>query len=129
MILLATEQKTESKGPRKTQGLWRTDYLGIAAFAIMVTNLSASIELFGRGESEMVNALVFLGVTFCFGVLFLLMETYHAKEPLIPLSLLKTVLGIYSLIQMLLLLGHQAAFHLPAHRSSSQFKMTDTDSA
>ena len=104
----------------------KVDYLGIGTFTIMITSFFAVIELFGRAKLDITISLIFIGVALSFGLLFLLIEAYLAKEPLIPLTLLKTVLGIHFLIQILLLLGRQSVCHLPC---SSFFKniREDTD--
>lgn len=109
MVLLTTQQsggKTSEQAQSQPVSK-KIDYLGIITFTITITSLLASIEFLGKGRSQIPKSLVLLGVAFFFGLVFLLIEAYHAKEPLIPLSLLKTSSAIYFVIQMLLLFGRQ----------------------
>lgn len=118
MILLSSGQqfKNNSKNNNDEQvqtprGLREIDYLGIGAFTITITSLLAATELFGRGTPEISTSVILMAVALCSALLFLLIEAYHAKEPLIPLTLLKTVVGINFLVQILFVLGRQAVFH------------------
>ncbi|KAJ5095777.1 hypothetical protein NUU61_005133 [Penicillium alfredii] len=107
MVFLTTQQsggKTSEQAQSQPVSK-KIDYLGVITFTITISSLLASIEFLARGRSQ---SLVLLGVTFFFGLVFLLIEAYHAKEPLIPLSLLKTSSAFYFVIQMLLLFGRQA---------------------
>jgi hypothetical protein len=79
----------------------------------MITSFFAAIEFLGRGKSGTTMALIFIGVAVSFGLIFLLVEAYQAEEALIPLNIVKTVLGIHFLVQVLLLLGRQSVF--PRH--------------
>ena len=110
---IENHSENSNKQAQNLQGPQKIDYLGIGALTITITSFLAAIELFGKGKPDITAPLVLLGVAFCFGILFLLVEAYHAKEPLIPLSLLRTVLGIHFLVQVLLSLGRQAVFSPP----------------
>lgn len=84
----------------------KVDYFEIAGFAVTITSLLASIELFGK--DKFVPASMLLLVALASGVLFMLFEAYFAERPLIPLSLIKTTSSLYFAIQMLLLFSYQA---------------------
>ena len=109
MALLPTSQLPPNKHCDQAQNPLaskKIDFLGIASFTITITSLLASIELWGKGDLK--PALILFIVALGFGVIFLLIEAYHAEQPLIPLSLLKTTPAIYFVVQMLLLFGRQA---------------------
>lgn len=84
----------------------KIDYFGILGFSVTATSLLASIELFGKGDNQL--AYFLLGVALIFGIAFMLVEAYHAEQPLVPPSLLKTTASAYFLVQILLAFGRQA---------------------
>lgn len=119
MVLLSSGQQFENNSENNNdeqvqtpRGLREIDYLGIGAFILTITSLLAAAELFGKGRPGIRTSAILMVVALCSALLFLLIEAYHAKEPLIPLTLLKTVMGIHFLVQILLFLGRQAVFHL-----------------
>ncbi|KAL6892073.1 major facilitator superfamily domain-containing protein [Trichoderma evansii] len=84
----------------------KADYFEIAGFAVIITSLLASIELFGK--DEFVTASMLLFIALASGVVFMFFEAYYAERPLIPLSLIKTKSSLYFVIQMLLIFSYQA---------------------
>ncbi|ODA81067.1 hypothetical protein RJ55_04029 [Drechmeria coniospora] len=106
ITLWSTSQPSTSNQAQDSPSSSRIDYLGIACFAVTITSLLASIELWGKGDTW--HTWILLLLALIAGLLFIIIEAYHAEQPLIPLSFLKTTSSIYFLIQILLLFGRQA---------------------
>ena len=112
IILLSSGQQVENKVEnthvQKSSSQQNIDYLGIGALSIIITSLLTAIECLGKEGTNVTTSLILIGIAFCFSILFLLIEAYHTKQPLIPLTLLKSISGIYFVVQIILFVGGQA---------------------
>lgn len=97
-------ESSENHQPRS--GLWSFDFAGLFSFA--AANLSLLFLLRDAGApaksssgSTHVPALGF--ITFCVG--FLLIETFWASNPIIPMDLMLQSLGAHCLIQVMIFIG------------------------
>lgn len=82
--LPVSERKSESQSQF---GLWSFDYLGIGAFFISVSSFILATTdgvIFFKSS----NTPIVLGISAAFLVVFILIERFVAKNPILPLSLI-----------------------------------------
>ncbi|KAK2853323.1 hypothetical protein FQN49_005181 [Arthroderma sp. PD_2] len=85
--------------PRK-----KVDFLGISMFAISITSFLIVIRLLGNHNASAGITILFGVLSLLFGGFFFLVEGFYAKEPVIPLDLLRKMAGPYAL-QVLVHIG------------------------
>ncbi|KAF3893630.1 Vacuolar membrane amino acid uptake transporter [Trichophyton interdigitale] len=103
-IVLLPPAKPMDKNVKKIPLRKRVDFLGIAMFAISITTFLVALRLLGDHEASTSITILFGVVSVVFGAFFLVVETYYAREPVIPPGLLKSMAGPYA-VQVLLQVG------------------------
>ncbi|KAM5475431.1 hypothetical protein MauCBS54593_001120 [Microsporum audouinii] len=103
-IVLLPPAKPKENSVKKVALRKRVDFLGIAMFAICITTFLVAIRLLGDHEASTRITILFGVVSLVFGCFFLVVEGFYAREPVIPLGLLKKMAGPYA-VQVLLQVG------------------------
>lgn len=111
-IVLLPPAKPMDKNVKKIALRKRVDFLGIAMFAISITTFLVALRLLGDHEASTRITILFGVVSVVFGAFFLVVETYYAREPVIPPGLLKSMAGPYA-VQVLLQVGAFAVISSP----------------
>ena len=102
MALWQSLPKVESKRKKRT-----LDVLGLIAFAMTMVSFLLLVDIIGKGvdlkDPPVIATAVFLALA---TVTFVLVETYWADSPIIPLTLIvQEKVGSYFMVQTLLLIA------------------------
>ncbi|KAF3481112.1 uncharacterized protein GIQ15_03871 [Arthroderma uncinatum] len=103
-VALLPPAKPKDTRTKKATLRKKIDFLGIGMFAVSITTFLVAIRLLGDHEASTGITALFGVVSLVFGGFFLVVEAYYAKEPVIPLDLLRKMAGPYA-VQVLLQVG------------------------
>ena len=118
-ILVTAFQMPSMDKPKEVEGstrskLGRIDFVGIISFTTTILLLLFAIQSFKIGEMQQTCLFYILCGSFLASItIFLLLECFWAKNPLIPLDLLKKSFGAYCLSQLLLATARSAVGDFP----------------
>lgn len=101
--------KPKNSGDAQRPKAIRIDYVGIINFAITVLLLLFTIHNLELGSIRQSRTFYIIGSAFLSSTaVFLMVEIFLSKTPLIPLDLIKTSFGAYCASQLLITMGRTA---------------------